>query len=141
MPVHYSLAILGIKCLLWLCSSLMSVHYTLHWITFNLSIKRWIILTLISNECGDIIDFNGLLLVGPLVMLLPIWRVNLYSCHLWGTHLMYVVVIYHNDNASLMDDVGFLFFWTRVNFLLISCPPIPTIVFTDAVGIWKVTSL
>ena len=32
---------------------------------------------------------------------------------------MYVIVIYHNEDASLMDDVGFLFFWMRVIFLFI----------------------
>ena len=49
------------------------------------------ILTLISNECGGVIDFNGLLLVGSLVMLLPV------LCHLWGTHLMYVAIIHYMD--------------------------------------------
>ena len=79
--------------------SLMSVHYVLHWIAFNSFVKRWTILTLISNECGGVIDFNGLLLIGLSITLLPIWRINLYSCHLWGTHLMYAVVIYYNDDA------------------------------------------
>ena len=36
---------------------------------------------------------------------------------------MYDVVVCHMDNAGLMDEVGILFFWTRVIFLLISCPP------------------
>ena len=101
-PIRYSLAVLGIKCLLWLYLSLMFVHYALHWIAFNLSVERWTILTLISNECGSVIDFNSLLPVGPSIMLLPIWRVNLYSCHLWRTHLMYVVIVYHNDDARWM---------------------------------------
>ena len=65
-------------------------------------------LTLIINECRGIIDFNGLLLVGSAVMLLPIWCVNCYSCHLWGTHLIYVVVVHHMDDASLMDNVGLM---------------------------------
>ena len=30
VPVRYSLAVLGIECLLWLHPSLMSVHYALH---------------------------------------------------------------------------------------------------------------
>ena len=62
-------------------------------------------LTFINNECEDVIDFNGLLPflpVGLSVTLLPVWCVNRYSCHLWGTHLM--------DNAGLMDDAIFLFF-------------------------------
>ena len=58
--VRYSLALLGIECLLWLRPSLMFVRYALHWIAFNLSIERWTILTLISNECGGVIDFNSL---------------------------------------------------------------------------------
>ena len=77
------------------------------------------ILTLVSNECEGVIDFNGLLPIGFSVMLLP--RINLYSFHLWGTHLMYVVVVHHMDDAGLMDEAGFLFFWTRVIFLLIKC--------------------
>ena len=36
---------------------------------------------------------------------------------------------------------SFAIWWTRVIFLLFSCPPIPAIVFTDTIGIWKVTSL
>ena len=32
---------------------------------------------------------------------------------------MYDVVVCHMDNAGLMDEVGILFFWTRVIFLLI----------------------
>ena len=34
---------------------------------------------------------------------------------------MYAVVVHHMDDAGLMDEVGFLFFWTRVIFLLIKC--------------------
>ena len=116
----------------------------LYWIAFNSSVERWMILTLINNECGSVIDFNGLLLVDLLVMLLPISHVNRYSCHLWGTHLMYVVVVHHMDDASLMDDAVFLFFCYMMDkgiFLLFSCPPIPAVVFTDTIGIWKVTSL
>ena len=70
-------------------------------------------------------DFNGLLPVGPSVTLFLVWCINHYSCHLWETYLMYAVVICHMndatlmDEASLMDKVGFLFFWTRVIFLLI----------------------
>ena len=43
-----------------------------------------------------------------------------------GTHLMYIVVVCHMDDAGLMngaglmDEAGFLFFWTMVIFLLIS---------------------
>ena len=48
---------------------------------------------------------------------------------------MYDVVVCHMDNAGLMDEVGILFFWTRVIFLLISCPPIPTVVCIGTVGI------
>lgn len=62
-------------------------------------------LTLINNKCEDVIDFNSFLPflpVGPSVTLLPIWRINHYSCHLWKTHLM--------DDAGLMDDAIFLFF-------------------------------
>ena len=51
---------------------------------------------------------------------------------------MYDVVVRHMDNTGLIDEAGFLFFWTRVIFLLISCLPIPTIVCTGSVGIWKV---
>ena len=29
VPVHYSLAILGVECLLWLCPLLISIHYAL----------------------------------------------------------------------------------------------------------------
>ena len=68
------------------------------------------ILTLINNECGGVIDFNGLLLVDLLITLLPISHINRYSCHLWGTHLMYVVVVHHMDDAGLMDDAVFPFF-------------------------------
>ena len=68
------------------------------------------ILTLISNECGGIIGFNGLLPIGPSITLLPIWHINRYLCHLWGTQLMYAVVVHHMDDVSLMDDVVFLFF-------------------------------
>ena len=32
---------------------------------------------------------------------------------------MYVVVIHHMDDAGLMDEASFLFFWMRVIFLLI----------------------
>ena len=35
---------------------------------------------------------------------------------------MYAVVVCHMDDVGLMDEAGFLFFWTRVIFLLISCP-------------------
>ena len=48
---------------------------------------------------------------------------------------MYVVVIHHMGDASVMDEAGFLFFWTRVIFLLISCPFIPTVVCIGTVGI------
>ena len=81
----------------------------------------------------------------PLVCRLRFFLVRYrYSCHLWGTHLMYVVVVHHMDNASLMDDAVFLFFCYMMDkgiFLLFSCPPIPAIVFTDTIGIWKATSL
>ena len=78
--VHYSLAISGIEYLLRLHPSLMSVHYALHWIEFNSSIEMDVLdkLTLISNECGGIIDFDGLLSVGLSTMLFPIWHVNRY---------------------------------------------------------------
>ena len=33
---------------------------------------------------------------------------------------MYAVVIHHMDDTGLMDKVGFLFFWTRMIFLLIN---------------------
>jgi len=39
-------------------------------------------LTLISNECGGIIDFNGILPIDFSVLLLPIWLVNRYLYHL-----------------------------------------------------------
>ena len=84
------------------------------------------ILTLINNECGGVIDFNGLLLVDLLVMLLPISHVNRYSCHLWGTHLMYVIVVHHMDDASLMDDAVFLFFcymMDKGDFSTLQLPP------------------
>ena len=55
----------------------------------------------VGNECGDIIDFNGLLHVGSSVILLHVWHVNYYSYHLWGTYLMYAVVVNH------MNDAGF----------------------------------
>ena len=136
MPVYYSLAVLGVKCLVWLYLSLMSIRYALYWIAFNSCVERWTILTLINNECGGVIYLNALLPVGLLVTLLPIWRVNRYSCHLWGAHLMHVVVIHH------MDDAVFLFFCYMMDegdFFLFSWPSIPTIVFTNAFGICKVT--
>ena len=40
VPVRYFLAVLGIKCLLWFHSLLMSVRYTLYRIAFNSSIER-----------------------------------------------------------------------------------------------------
>ena len=43
---------------------------------------------------------------GLSVMLLLVWHVNRYLCHLWRTHLMYVVVIHHMDDAGLMDKAG-----------------------------------
>ena len=52
--------------------------------------------------------------------------VNRYSCRLWGTYLMYDVVIHHMNDAGLMGEAGlvdkasFLSFWTRVIFLLFS---------------------
>ena len=116
MLVRYSLVVLGIKCLLWLLPSLIFVHYDLHYIAFNSFGERWKILTLISNECRGVIDFSGTFLIGPSITLLPIQRVNIYLCHLWGTHLMNLVVVHHMDNASLMDNVTlvddavFLFF-------------------------------
>ena len=79
------------------------------------------ILTLISNECGGVIDFNGLLSVGPSVTLLLVWGVNHYSCYLWGTHLICVIVVHHMDDASLMDNAGliddakFLFFCYKMD--------------------------
>lgn len=95
----------------YMASSIIDVHkLPLYWIAFNSSIERWTILTLINNECGGVIDFNGLLPIDLLVTLLPISRVNHYSCHLWGTRLMYVVVVHHMDDAGLMDDAVFLFF-------------------------------
>ena len=72
MLVCYSLAVLGIKCLLWLLPSLIFVHYDLHWIAFNSFGERWTILTLISNECRGVIDFSGTFLIGVSIMLLPI---------------------------------------------------------------------
>ena len=122
---HTSLAVLDIECLLWHHLSLMSVCYALHWIAFNSFVERWTILTLISNECGGVIDFNGLLPIGPSITLLPVWGVNHYSCHLWGTHLMYVVVVRHMTMLAWWMKlawwkVGFLFFWTRVIFFLIT---------------------
>ena len=54
----------------------------------------------VGNEWGDNIDFNGLLPVGSSVILLHVWRVNRYLCHLWRTHLMYVVVVHHMNNAG-----------------------------------------
>lgn len=59
------------------------------------------------NECGGIIDFNGILYVGSFVTLLLFWPINRYSCHLWGAHLIYVVVIYHMDDTGLMDNGDF----------------------------------
>jgi len=56
-------------------------------------------LTLISNDCGVVINFNGILPVGPLVMFLPVWHINCYSCYLWRTHLIYAVVVHHMDDA------------------------------------------
>ena len=67
-------------------------------------------LTLINNEYKGIIDFNGLLPVSPSVSLLPFWHINCYSCHLWGTHLMYVIAVHHMDDAGLMDNAIFLLF-------------------------------
>ena len=66
------------------------------------------------------IDFNGLLPVGPSILFLPVWRVNYYSCHLWGIHLIYAVVFRHMNDTGLMDEAGFLFSCTRVIFLLIN---------------------
>ena len=95
----------------YMTSSVIDVHtLPLYWIAFNSSVERWTILTLINNECGGVIDFNGLLPVDLLVMLLPILRVNHYSCHLWETRLMYVVVVHHMDDVGFMDDAVFLFF-------------------------------
>ena len=121
IPIRYSLPMLGIECILWLRPSLMSVHYVLHWIAFNSSIERWMILTLIDNKCEGDINFNSFFPVGLSVTLLPIWHVNRYSCHLWRIHLMYDVVIHHIDDASLMEMLFFSSFaiqWTRVIFLL-----------------------
>ena len=33
---------------------------------------------------------------------------------------MYVVVVRHMDDVGLMDEAGFVFFWMRVIFLLIT---------------------
>ena len=38
-------------------------------------------------------------------MLFPVWHINHYWCHLWGTHLIYTVVR-HMDDVALMDDAG-----------------------------------
>ena len=98
----------------------------LYWIAFNSSVERWMILTLINNECRGVIDFNGLLLVDLLITLLPISHVNHYSCHLCGTHLMYVVVVHHMDDAGLMDDAVFLFFcymMDKGDFSTLQLPP------------------
>ena len=54
----------------------------------------------VGNEWGDNIDFNGLLPVGLSVILLHVWRVNRYSCHLWGTHLMHAIVVRHMNNVG-----------------------------------------
>ena len=35
---------------------------------------------------------------------------------------MYAVVFHHMDDAGLIDEAGFLFFWTSVIFFLFSCP-------------------
>ena len=35
---------------------------------------------------------------------------------------MYAIVVHHMDEVVLMDEAGFLFFWTRMIFLVISCP-------------------
>ena len=48
---------------------------------------------------------------------------------------MYAVVVCHMDDAGLTNEAGFLFFWTRVIFLLFSFPPIPIVVCTSMVGI------
>ena len=50
---------------------------------------------------------------------------------------MYVVVVRHMDDAGLMDEAGFLFFWTRVIFSTLVAP-IPTVIYTGTIGIWKV---
>ena len=95
----------------YMTSSVINVHtLPLYWIAFNSSVERRTILTLINNECRGIIDFNSLLPIDLLVTLLPISRINRYSCHLWETHLIYVVVVHHMDDVGLMDNVIFLFF-------------------------------
>ena len=48
---------------------------------------------------------------------------NRYSCHLWGTHLMYAVIIHHMDDVGLwmmMYSLFFAIWWTMVIFLLFS---------------------
>ena len=35
---------------------------------------------------------------------------------------MYVIVVRHMDDAGLMDEAGFLFFWTRVIFSTLVAP-------------------
>lgn len=94
-------------------------------------------LTLMSNEYGDVIDFDGLLSVDSLVTLLPFWCVNCYSCYLWGAHFIYVVVVHHIDDAGLMDDVKFLFFFHVMdegNFSPLHFPPILVVIFKGVVG-------
>ena len=54
----------------------------------------------VDNEWWGVIEFNDLLPVGSSVSLLLVWHVNHYSCHLWGTHLMFVVVIHYFDDSG-----------------------------------------
>lgn len=67
----------------------------------------------VGNKCWGVIDFNDLLPIGPLVTPLLVRCVDRYSCHLWKTHLMFVVILYRYSFFSSSSIQG-----TRVIFLL-----------------------
>ena len=58
----------------------------------------------VGNKYWGIIRFNVLLLVGPSVMILLVYHVSCYLCHLWEAPLMLTILVHKmiGSNLSLL---------------------------------------
>ena len=63
---------------------------------------------LISLNAETFIIINGLLPIGPSVMLLPVWCIKHHTCHRWRIHFVRAVVIRSNDEVGLKDKASLM---------------------------------
>ena len=58
-------------------------------------------LVFVGNKCLGVIGFNVLLPVGSSVMLLLVYQVSCFPCHLWGAPLMLTILVHKMDVTNL----------------------------------------